>query len=108
MGASIDRWRDALLSVDGPHIPSARLVALAIHHLSAGKTGVRLRLQEIVNAAGVSRPSVVDRIRDLVRDGWLERRLPLGHGRAWASYEYSPKLPLHVRFHGKRRSQAEA
>lgn len=89
-------WQQHIASAEGPSDYTMRLVLLAIsvRMLVEGRATVCVPMSEIALAAGLSRNWVMQKAREAVEAGWLQRTGPLGRGKNWRVYELSPALPV--------------
>lgn len=98
------RWRQTVLSPQGPALAGMRLVlvAISVRMDEKGTTKVRLPIVELTRATKFSKPTVLRHLRDAVDQRWLERRHARGFGQAWQTYEFEACVPWSVRFHGEQ------
>lgn len=89
------RWRDAILSENGPRNATARLVLLTIaQHMKADGTGAWPSQELVARRACVSDRVVRTHLEIAARQGWVERvRVRREHGRNWYFTEYAAVVP---------------
>ncbi len=89
------RWRDAILSENGPRNATARLVLLVIaQHMKADGSAAWPSQELIARRACVTDRVVRTHLEIAARQGWIERtRIRRDHGRNWYFTEYSATVP---------------
>lgn len=89
------RWRDAILSENGPRNATARLVLLVIgQHMKADGTGAWPSQELIARRACITDRVVRTHLEIAARHGWIERqRVRREKGRNWYFTEYSAVVP---------------
>lgn len=91
------RWRDAVLSTDGPPKPMTRLVLLALaKYMNGAGENCWPSVEIIVTDTGLARRSVLRHLAEAKDSGWVRVRSRGTNGQGWRRHAYSPTLPRGV------------
>ena len=91
----VARWRDAVLSADGPPKPMTRLVLLALGKYMASTGGECWpSVDTLATDTGTSRRTVCTHIATAQSLGWVRVVEKKGAGQAWRRHQYQALNPL--------------
>lgn len=90
----VDRWRNAVLSKDGPRDPSTRLMLMTLSmHMDPDGTNAWPSQKTLATRTGLTRRTVQRHLRLAEHDGWIARGRGPKHGRNWRLTSYQACLP---------------
>lgn len=90
----VARWRDAVLSADGPPKPMTRYVLDVLTKYMNGDGGnCYPSTRTLAEATGLSERSVCEHLRHATENGWLSKSVRGNSGQGWRRHRYVPLLP---------------
>lgn len=91
----VARWRDAVLSADGPPKPMTRLVLLALaKYMNGSGENCWPSVDTLAVDTGSSRRTVCTHLSLAQSLSWITVITKTGAGRAWRLHQYRPAIPI--------------